>query len=148
VRVLLPVVLIAAAAAAVASGAARAGGTFRTPSGNIVCGYIRGTRTIPATLECGIKSGLSPKPPRSAPACKHLDYVANRIALTSGGRATPIPCAGDPGPLAFAGTAPILAYGRSWRRGGFRCTSRVTGLTCRNRRGHGFFLSRERWRRV
>lgn len=43
--------------------------------------------------------------------------------------------------------APVLAYGKTFRRGPFRCTSRRTGLTCRHRsNGHGFFLSRERQR--
>jgi hypothetical protein len=41
---------------------------------------------------------------------------------------------------------PILGYGRTWRRGGFACASRRTGVTCRNRAGHGFVLARERWR--
>jgi two-component sensor histidine kinase len=34
----------------------------------------------------------------------------------------------------------------AWSRGGFRCTSMRTGLACRNRSGHGFFLSRASWR--
>ena len=43
--------------------------------------------------------------------------------------------------------APVLAYGKTFRRGPFRCTSRRTGLTCKHRsNGHGFFLSRERQR--
>jgi hypothetical protein len=42
--------------------------------------------------------------------------------------------------------APVLAYGHRLRFGPFRCTSRRTGLTCRSRRGHGFFVSRERRR--
>ena len=42
--------------------------------------------------------------------------------------------------------APVLAYGHTLRFGPFRCTSRTTGLTCRNRHHHGFFVSRERRR--
>lgn len=43
--------------------------------------------------------------------------------------------------------APVLAYGKTFRRGPFRCTSRRAGLTCEHRsNGHGFFLSRERQR--
>jgi hypothetical protein len=38
-----------------------------------------------------------------------------------------------------------VAYGRTWRHGAWTCRSRVTGLTCTNRAGHGLFLSRERW---
>jgi hypothetical protein len=39
-----------------------------------------------------------------------------------------------------------LAYGKSFRHGVFTCQSRVTGVTCRNRNGHGLFLSRQAWR--
>jgi hypothetical protein len=35
-----------------------------------------------------------------------------------------------------------LRYGAKWSRGGFTCTSKQIGLRCRNRGGHGFFLSR------
>ena len=43
--------------------------------------------------------------------------------------------------------ARVLAYGMTWSGGGgLRCRSAETGLTCRNASGHGFFLSRERWR--
>jgi hypothetical protein len=42
--------------------------------------------------------------------------------------------------------ARVLAYGKTWAGEGLRCTSAEIGLTCRNRDGHGFFLSRERWR--
>jgi hypothetical protein len=43
---------------------------------------------------------------------------------------------------------PVLRYGRTirWYGRGIRCTSRRTGLTCRNLSGHGFFLSGERQR--
>jgi hypothetical protein len=43
-------------------------------------------------------------------------------------------------------TADVLGYGQTWSGGGLRCTSALTGLTCRNKSGHGFFLSRESWR--
>ena len=44
-------------------------------------------------------------------------------------------------------SSPVLAYGKSRRFGRFTCTSRTTGLTCRDRRsGHGFTVSRERQR--
>jgi len=36
---------------------------------------------------------------------------------------------------------PVLKYGKTWVSHGVRCTSRQSGLTCRNRSGHGFFLS-------
>jgi hypothetical protein len=41
--------------------------------------------------------------------------------------------------------AKVLKYGESKLYGGkFRCTSRVSGLRCQNRSGHGFFLSRQK----
>jgi hypothetical protein len=39
-----------------------------------------------------------------------------------------------------------LPYGKTWRLGMFTCRSRVSGVTCRNRRGHGLFISRQTWR--
>jgi uncharacterized protein DUF6636 len=37
---------------------------------------------------------------------------------------------------------PLLRYGRSWTWHGIRCTSRRTGLACKNQSGHGFVLNR------
>jgi uncharacterized protein DUF6636 len=48
-------------------------------------------------------------------------------------------CAGD----SALGARRILVYGRSITAGSLRCTSRSTGMTCRNGLGHGFILSRE-----
>ncbi len=113
-------------------------GTFRTPSGNIVCGYGD------AFVECGIKSGLEPAP--KAVNCRAGDFTDKRVSLTATGRAIPVTCAGDPGPFAFASKAWVLGYGESWEGGGIGCLSETKGLTCRNRNGRGFFLSRGRWR--
>jgi hypothetical protein len=135
------VLLTLSPAAALAAGGATTG-VFKTPSGNIVCGYSV-TAAHGASVECGIRSGLRPAPRNT---CTDLDYSGKRVSLTATGRAAPVVCAGDPGPFLFAARARVLAYGRSWRGGGIACTSRRTGLTCRNRRGHGFFLSRARWR--
>ena len=43
---------------------------------------------------------------------------------------------------AFAPVDRVLRFGRTWRLGGFVCKSRKTGLTCRNRAGHGWRLGR------
>jgi hypothetical protein len=43
--------------------------------------------------------------------------------------------------------SPVLAYGTIRASGRFTCTSRTTGLTCRDRpSGHGFEVSRQRQR--
>jgi Family of unknown function (DUF6636) len=120
-------------------------GAFRTPSGNIVCGWsVPGTTPVEASIECGIKSGLKPPPPRVH--CDAGDPNDKRVSLTATGRAVPTTCAGDPGPFVVEKTAHVLAYGRTWSAGGISCVSRPAGLTCTNRRHHGFLLSRERWR--
>ena len=103
---------------------------FRTPSTNIACAYYR------PSLRCDVRSGLRPEP---RTACE-LDWTGISMAVV--GRARPT-CAGD---TAYDPRAPILAYGRRWRRAGFTCLSQRLGLRCVNRSGHGFFLSRARWR--
>jgi len=107
---------------------------FRTPSGNIECMYaaIDGK----AWVRCDIRSGLVPVP---RGRCE-LDWTGLSVGRT--GRGTPT-CAGD---TTHDAHARVIPYGKSFRRGGFVCASAVTGLTCKNRGGHGFFLSRQRWR--
>ena len=132
--------LLAGLAVAVLPAGAAAGGgdlgglAFRTPSGNIHCLYERSGAQ--AELRCDIGSGLRP-PPRAACA---FDWAALR--LPARGRALP-GCVSDsvtqPG-------EPVLAYGRSWRRGPFSCRSAAAALSCSSRAGHGFTLARAGWR--
>jgi hypothetical protein len=124
-------------------------GNFKTPSGNIVCYYAAGPNPTfgpgwhPRVL-CGIKSGLRPPSPRKP--CREGGRVSDRVSLADVGRAFVHSCAGDPGPFVGQERAWVLGYGKAWtdRFSGLRCTSATTGLTCRNRNGHGFFLSRQR----
>jgi hypothetical protein len=109
---------------------------FSTPSRNIGCVYAR-ISGAPTMLRCDIASGLRPKPPR--PRNCDLDW-GDSLVMKKHGRVSVL-CHGD---TALGGKP--LAYGRIWRHDGFTCTSRKTGLTCRNLDGHGFFMSRERSR--
>jgi hypothetical protein len=113
---------------------------FQTPSHNIVCG---GTNGSPAWLRCDITSGLKPKPAR--PKGCVFDYGVT-LTLSAKGSAQ-IGCVSD-AVLPDPSKAPVLAYGKTWRYGPFTCGSAKTGLTCRNKAHHGFFLSRERWKRL
>jgi hypothetical protein len=141
--VLVLVAAVAGGALAVGAGDAEAAGSvyvgFRTPSGNIGCGYSKFTGET-ANLRCEIVSRLRPLPPKPR-TC--TDGVWGRaVGMAPTGRASGYCITDtvmDPG-------APVLAYGRTWARGGFRCTSRATGLTCTNLSGHGWLLSRERSR--
>jgi hypothetical protein len=146
----LCVILVGASAAAGAGESAFTYSYFKTPSGNIVCfsspNYPTG-RGEQAMVLCGIHSGLRPKPPYTS-GCRalRLDHNADRIGLSATGRARPAACSGDAGPFVGEAGARVLGYGRTWRVGGIRCASAPSGLTCRNKTGRGFFLSRERWR--
>ena len=109
---------------------------FRMPTSNIGCAYSNEPGRGGPNLRCDILSGLKPPPPR--PAGCQLDWTFGyRIRAT--GRALRV-CAGD---TTVDRRAKVLRYGHRWRAGGFNCLSRRIGLRCRNRSGHGFFLSRK-----
>jgi hypothetical protein len=120
-------------------------GSFKAPSRNIVCGWSIDQHGR-ASMECGIKTGLKPPPPRVH--CEAGDPNDKRVGLSTTGRARPVLCAGDPGPLlpVIEAKAIVLRYGTKIKIEGITCSSATTGLTCRNRSGHGFFLSRQHWR--
>jgi uncharacterized protein DUF6636 len=125
-------------------------GYFKTPSANIVCGHhiYTGSQAAKSSVGCRIKSGLKPPPPGTPPGC----FSRNEVSVGVTGRAStgrhicPGEPEGDAGVFVFESQARVLAYGMTWSGGSIRCTSAETGLTCRNKSGHGFFLSRERWR--
>jgi hypothetical protein len=125
-------------------------GYFKTPSTNIVCGYAiyTGSRATKSYVGCRIKSRLKPQPPGTPPGCWSTgDFFLRATGRTTTGRTIcPGDDEGDAGVFVFESRARVLAYGKTWSGGGLRCASAATGLTCRNTRGHGFFLSRERWR--
>jgi hypothetical protein len=140
-------VLVVSILALVAAGVAAAKTTlpgFRSPSRNIRCFK---NAEPPATLHCSIA---------------HADYAARLtahcaappIGVDWGGfelgatRKGGITCTGgvlySPDTQRLNDT--ILPYGRVWRSGPFTCWSRIAGVTCRSRSGHGLFISRESWR--
>jgi hypothetical protein len=131
---------------AAAAGASSSSGFFKTPSGKIVCLWARGGHPS-ALVVCGVSTGLKPPIPKAGhPECAHLDYEGNRVELDVTGRAQPQPCVGDAGPFGDPAHTVFLRYGHSWSAPGLTCTSAAAGLTCRNRDGHGFFLSLRSWR--
>jgi hypothetical protein len=126
---------VLAASIVLAAPAAATGATvfFRTPSKNIYCAWI----SAPASLRCDILSGVRPLPPK--PRSCDFDWGAG-FDLRRTGRAR-ILCVSD---SVVTSSARVLTYGWTWRRGGFTCVSRRTGLRCHNASGRGFFLSRQR----
>ena len=109
---------------------------FQTPSGNIKCegGRVSGTYF----LRCDVYSHTWKAPKQKKP-CDAGDYGST----VDMGRRTRVhwPCVGD-----ATDPGPKLKYGRTWRFGPFRCTSRTSGLTCRNAAGHGWRLAKTTYR--
>ena len=138
--VTLLLALVVAPAGAARPGT-RAGFTqFVLPSKNIGCAFASPDRYVKSySLRCDILSGLRPEPRGAAAACE-LDLTG--LSLSPKRRGT-VTCAGD---TAVDRRSRVLRYGQSWRGGPFTCRSRITGLTCTSRAGHGIFLSRQRWR--
>ncbi|MFP5451097.1 MAG: DUF6636 domain-containing protein [Thermoleophilia bacterium] len=134
-------VLIAGAAAAAAiagaAGTASAAVTFATPTLNIGC---HGTAK---DVRCDIRSSSARRPPK--PRVCDFDW-GTAFGLTRRGKGRGL-CVSDT-VLPDPGRPPrILRYGRSIRvNARIVCTSRRTGLTCRNAAGHGFLLSKQRIR--
>jgi hypothetical protein len=122
-------------------------GFFGTPTGNIDCNYGVGLSDVANDfILCGVRSGLVPREPLPATGCgRDSDYSGNVVSLAGTGAAHPVPCLGDCGPFCYA-HPPVLHYGQTWNGDAVSCTSSFSGLTCRNKSGHGFFLSRQSWR--
>jgi Family of unknown function (DUF6636) len=97
---------------------------FQTPSGNIVCN----SDDESMALACAVLSESTEKGQRIWTLGR---TSRSRVAYVWGNIGTDVR---------------VLEYGRTWRGDALTCTSRRTGLMCRNRVGHGFFLSRERQR--
>jgi hypothetical protein len=113
---LLAAALLAAltlAAPATADATIRA---FKSPTGNIGCLYHRDPDT-PKSVRCDTLNG------GDRAVVVHRTGKGRIIKVTD----TVL----DP-------EAPTLAYGKKRSFGGITCTSRRTGMTCKNHAGHGF----------
>jgi hypothetical protein len=105
---------------------------FKTPSGNIHCQLDDfGSSTY---LRCDILKMESRVPPR--PRDCDLDW-GQSFSVTRH-RAQRI-CHGD---TVMDEDLPTLSHGSTWLLAGFTCLSEPSGLTCSNKVGHGFHLSR------
>ena len=116
---------------------------FRSPSGNINC---IGSAAAPAYADCLVRRSSWPhRPPK--PASCDLDWNPTELAV--GRRRVSVgACRGDIGPLcvnASGGRCTTLRYGRSVNIGPIRCTSALSGVTCRYRTAPrvGFRISRQ-----
>lgn len=123
--------LIAATVVTLGSSAIASAEDFRSPSGNITC-WID-TRFA----RCDIDEHDWKPPPK--PASCQLAYGFG-LSVGKRGRGDFVCAGGTAGDPSRARTLP---YGKSIRRGRYRCTSRRSGIGCVNRRTrHGFKLSK------
>ena len=111
---------------------------FATPSGNIICFAADQNGGF---VECDIQSGLNPPPKKGS-----CDLEQPGLSIAASSTTAVTSCRSDPTPAGFDHAIPPLAYGDSWSGFGIVCASRITGITCTNAGGHGFFLSRESWK--
>jgi hypothetical protein len=108
---------------------------FETPSHNIGC-YVSAK-----AARCDIRK-RDWSPPAEPASCRKigLDYGQGIVV---GATHAEFVCAGD----TVLGGQATLGYGETAIRGPFVCESERKGLTCHQREnGHGFFLSRQRYR--
>ncbi len=115
---------------------------FHSPSGNIKCLYVSGL------IRCQIGRAdyaTTLQARCMGPEGQGVDWHGFELTASRKGGIT---CSG--GILYSPDTQrPVyvnLPYGKSWRQGVFTCSSRLTGVTCRNKTGHGLFVSRQTWR--
>ncbi len=127
-RKLAPLAALVTALAVAAPASAAT--SFHSPSGNIRC-VIDGT----SFTRCDItKRNWSPPP---QPQSCEFDW-GNSLGLGLRGRGRFL-CVSD-----AVDSGRVLDYGKSIKRGRFRCRSRMSGMRCLNvRNGHGFALSKQ-----
>ena len=107
---------------------------FQTPSKMIGCYYTTG----PTVLRCDTVYHTKYYNKKS---CREGVY-GDAFAMSRSGKARPI-CRSD---TAINPSAHKLRYGTTKHYGPYTCTSRTTGLTCKNKRGHGWKLSKQKQR--
>ena len=105
--------------------------TFEMPSKRIGCAVT----TDPTTLRCD--TAFPTRFSRTGHTCEAGDY-GQAFLLRRSGPARAI-CAGDT--VLSANDAQTIPYGKTWLLGPYSCTSRETGLSCKNPDGHGLSLS-------
>lgn len=152
---LLPVLAVLALAV---TPAAKAVSTFSLPSGRLMCMYTAAGEyggTAAERLECQIRNPTYATPrlrsqdkrpnglPSSATTCKNGFPHGDYLALKATGEAY-WACHSEP--LMPLDGHRTLAYGKTWRGGTLTCTSSTSGIRCHNKAGHGFELSRSRYR--
>ena len=106
---------------------------FQTPSHNISCVIWTGDD---ASVRCDIGQ-MTPTYTQRPDDCD-LDW-GNAFGITADGMKGELICYGD---AVYDPNVITLGYGEVIEQAGLKCRSERKGLTCKNGRGHGFFLSK------
>lgn len=110
---------------------------FRSPSNNVHCQFFASTPDRGASvIRCDLRETSNRPPPK--PRDCDLEW-GQAFELASDAKPAERLCHGDT--VMNPKLAP-LAYGQTWERGGLRCKSEPSGVTCVNAHGRGFELSR------
>jgi hypothetical protein len=112
---------------------------FRSPSSNIGCIMDWSSKRGFVRCDARVHSWRVTRRPAGCPT--DIDYGQGFEVSRSSSRGHVV-CAGD----TALNMGKKLRYGHSISHGGIKCVSEKSGMTCRNRRGHGFFISRDRYR--
>lgn len=109
--------------------------TFASPTGNITCRMDR------RYVSCDVAQYSWSLTAADTASCGEAALAG--LNLTDG--AARFDCRTD---VLVPDPQRVLGYGQSVTVGRITCSSASTGMTCRNRRdGHGFFVSRQRYRK-
>jgi hypothetical protein len=144
---------LAAMLAAAFSSAGEAGRMMtlpgiRSPSRNISCLFVPGSGSSGSRLLCSIaRSSYAAKLQERClgPSGQGVDWHGFDLTPRGTGNIT---CTGGIlySPSTQHPSYVTLPYGKTWSQGVFTCWSRISGVTCRSRTGHGVFISRAAWR--
>ena len=108
---------------------------FKTPSKNIYCAYFDYDGR--PEVRCDIRSFTSTM--GKAPSDCDLEW-GDAFAIGANDKKGSVICHGD---TVISDQARTLGYGEAWKGSGITCMSQEAGLTCLNRKGHGFTLSKK-----
>lgn len=111
---------------------------FRMPSNQVHCMIVTSEgNSEPNGINCEINQTFVRTPVRPRPADCEYDW-GQSFELGNDSDADLV-CVSD---SVRSDDSPVLDYGNSIKAGKIVCSSAESGLTCKNAKGHGFFLSR------
>jgi hypothetical protein len=128
---ILLMAVIAAVSAMISAPAAHAV-DFRTPNKAAYCDFVPEDEIV----DGGVTN------PRTDDMFCWTPHDGFTVQMTVRGRAQEVAGSGSRLEGAYAPVNRLLRFGQRWRRSGFSCVSRWSGLTCVNRARHGWWLGR------